>query len=338
MISAALPHTELLESIKIETGLINLRNYRERIKILATDAEVLLGYNTALVTKKVPYDKDGINFNGTDIWLPKDCWEFTTVYDGQQEMDMDDFWVTGNYLYFRKGKEPEKPTVIYEALTFDGFGWPLMSRSHKHAITAYVVWKLMVPRAFQSGNRSDRALIREYEQDWADQRDAAIGNDAMPGSQQEFNRISNTWNMSLQELRSKNNCIIKECEYALEAKKECVLREIEKVTNVYNWQYGDTVSDIALAPIIGASFLNSVTKSTLESFVIGKTVPYNQVGRIGFAIEGIEEDEYEIFDVLNQSVDTLVFNKYYNPGLKLQVYISKEFYSHSNIFFKFKKR
>lgn len=338
MISAALPHTELLESIKDHTGYTVLGNLTENLKRWATDAEKKLGYNTALVSKFVIYENDNVNFNGKDIWLPKDCWEFTTVYDGDCEMNNSDFWVTGDYLYFRKGKEPKSPMVIYEALTFDGFGWPLMSRNHKDAIVAYIVWMLYVPKAFQSGNRSERQLIKDYRQDWYDECDAAIGNDVTPGSDQEWRKLMSIWNGSMIELRLMDNCIIKESEYAQAAKKECVLREVEKTINVYHWQYPDTVSDIALAPTIGQTFLDTVSKKTLEQLVIGTTIPYDNIGRIAFAIQGIEENEYELFDVLNQSVDSVVFNKHYNSTLKLHIYISKEFYSHSNIFFKFKKR
>lgn len=338
MISAALNHTELLESIKIETGYTNIRNLEEKIKILATDAEKKISYNTALVTKKIDYENDGVNFNGKDIWLPTDCWEFTNIYDGDSEMNTKDYWITGNYIYFRKGKEPVKPLVIYEALTFDGFGWPLMSRNHKDAITAYVVWKLFTPRAFQSGNRSDRALVKDFEQDWNDARDAAIGNDVTPGNDQEWASLMSIWNGSMLQLRRMDNCIIKESEYALQAKAECVLRKSQKMINVYTWQYPDTLSNINAAPSISQVFLDTTTKDNLKTFLDGKTVAYNNIGRIGFAIQGVTEDEYEIYDILNRRVDNVVFNKYYNASLKLQVYISIEFYSHSNIFFRLKEK
>lgn len=339
MISTALLYTELLESVKIETGYTNLRNLENRLKIMATDAEKELGYNSNMVTKKISYDNDGLNFDGKSIWLPTDCWEFTTIFDSGTEMDLKDFYVRGNYVYFRKGAEPTSPMIIYEALTFDGFGWPLMLRSHKKAITAYIVWKLYTPKAFQSGNRSERLLVKDYEQDWNDARDGAIGDDVMPGSQQEWNQVMSTWSSSMLELSNRNDCIIKECAYALEAKKECVLREVEKVMNIYTWQFDNTVTDIAIAQTIDLDYLNAnTTKQPLAEFIEGKTIAYNNIGRICFAIEGISENEYEIFDVLNQSVDSIVFDKYYDESLKLHIYISKEFYSISNIFFKVKKR
>tara|TARA_A100000172_G_C3044260_1_gene111874 strand:- start:59429 stop:60448 length:1020 start_codon:yes stop_codon:yes gene_type:complete len=339
MISAALPHTELLESIKIETGYTNIRNLENKLKILATDAEKKLGYNSVMVTKKISYNNDGLNFDGKSIWLPTDCWEFTALYDDGVEIDLKSFYVRGNFIYFVKGKEPKSPTLVYEALTFDGHGWPLMSRNHKDAITAYIVWKLYVPKAFQSGNRSERLLAKDYEQDWNDERDAAIGNDVMPGSQQEWNQVMSTWSKNMLELSNSSDCILKECAYALEAKEECVLREVEKTMNVYTWQLPDTVTDIAIAPTIDLSYLSdNATKYPLADFLEGRTVAYNTIGRIAFAIEGISENEYEIFDTLNDSVDEVVFNKYYNESLKLHIYISKEFYSISNIFFKVKKR
>jgi len=338
MISVALPSTELLESIKIETGYASLRNIREKIKILAADAEKELGYSNTLVTKKVLYDLDDVNWNGKSLWLPKDCHELTTIYDGDVELNNKHYWVAGNYVYFVEDKEPTNPLVIYEALTFDGFGWPLMTRSHKNAITAYVVWKLFVPRAFQSGTRADRVLVKDYEQDWNDQRDSAIGNDAMPGSQQEWNQVSDVWNMSLHEIRSSENCILKESYYALEAKKECVLREVEKQITVYHWQYLDRLTNIDVAPGIDISYLESnTTKEVLVNMIAGKTISYVGIGRIAFAIQNIEESDYHIYDILNGRVDNIVFDSYYNEALKLHIFISKEFYSHSNIFFKFLK-
>jgi hypothetical protein len=249
-----------------------------------------------------------------------------------------DYWVAGNYIYFVKGKEPKRPILVYEALTFDGFGWPIMLRNHKSAITAYVVWKLYTPKAFQSGNRSERALIRDFEQDWLDERDAAIGNDVMPGNSQEWRSLMNIWNASTIELVQMENCILKESDYAIQAKAECVLRKSQLMVNVYYWQYDSTVLDIAQAPSISQVFLDTTTKETLKTFLDGKTLSFNSIGRICFAIQGAKEDEYEIYDVLNQRVDNLVFNKYYNSVLKLQIYVSIEFYSYSNIFFKLKEK
>lgn len=339
MISTILPFSELLESVKIETGIENLRNLENKIKIMATDAEKKLGYNTALVLKKVTYEFDEVNYNGQDLWLPKDCWELSTIFDGTTEIDDDDYIVTGDYVYFRKDKEPDFPTVIYHAITHDGYGWPLMSRNHKDAITAYIVWKLITPKAFLSANRSDRALVKDYRQDWYDERDAAIGMDVMPGSTQQWEKLMSVWNSSDQQLAINEPCILHESEYALANKKECVLREIEKEINIYHWQFDDRTTNIGIASTIDQNYLDeNAEKKTLEDFVPGITIGYNSIGRIAFAVQGSDNDEYNIYDILNSNVTNIVFDRYYNSVLKLDIFISKEFYSTSNIFFRFQKK
>lgn len=339
MISTLLPHTEFLESLKDATDISNIRNLEEKIKRFVADAEWHIGYNTSLVYKFVAYENDGTNFNGKDLWLPKDCWELRNIFDGERELCRKDYHVTGNYVYFQKGREPKNPVIYYEALTFDGHGWPLMSRNHKEALVSYVTWKLIRPKAFLSGNRSDRALVNDYEDEWERRKLAARGEDVMPGSEQEMERAMATWNSSKLELAMGKGCIVHESKYAIEAKKDCVLRNVPKTVEVYHWQYDDLVTNISVAPSIDLNWLRENAEfETLAEMIQGKTIPYPNIGRIAFAIQGVDPGEYQIYDILNHRVDDNVFDFYYNPVLNMQVFISKEFYSISNIYFKFVKR
>jgi len=338
MNSGLVPFEEMLEDLKDQTGIKNTEPYLEKLRRLAFKAEREIGYSGAIVLKKVIYFKDNTNFDGQRIWLPQDYLEFRRADSAYGEINRRKYLVSGNYLHFTDGISRDSVAIFYYGLMSDGFGNPCITRNHQQAVVDYWKWRIKSPMAFMSNQRSDRALERDYEQDWKDSRDAAQGNDVWPENDQEWATLSVVGSMSSQQLMAYGCAIASEPLYALEAQSECSLREEEKMIDVYSWQYADTVSGIALAPGIALDWLaENTVKNTIESMVIGKTIGYSKIGRIAFAVQGGSEKEYEIFDVLGKRIDEIVFEYYRNDPLKLDIYISKEFYSHSNIFFKLKK-
>ncbi len=338
MISALVSFQELLETVKDDTGLSNLRSQYERISRFIARATEDLGYSGAQVFKKVPYVNDGTNFDGKRIWMPLDWIEFYGIKDQDGEVLKENYIVQGNFLHFCDGKTRDKAELYYYGMMADGFGYPCVTRNQKEALSAYIIWKLMASKAFLQASHTSLSLADRYEQKWKDLRDAAIGNEVWPTNEQEWAQIANTLKFSTKDaiIYYVYNDLESAC--ALEAKTKCVLREVQKMITVYHWQYADRVSNIDLAPAVSQGFLDDeTTKQSLETFMEGLTIPYANIGRIGFAVQGGSARDYDIYDLLNSNITEIVFDTYYNSTLKLDIYISKEFYSHSNMFFKLKE-
>ena len=112
-----------------------------------------------------------------------------------------------------------------------------------------------------------------------------------------------------------------------------------KVSKIYYWQeqnYLTTIDDILLQiPNVGY-FTNKLfdTYSNFEN--IGKTINYNYLGRICFYATESDNKNFIITDVLNNDV-TDVFDTNYSYTLNNTLFVSKDFYTPSDIFFKFKQ-
>ena len=112
-----------------------------------------------------------------------------------------------------------------------------------------------------------------------------------------------------------------------------------KVTKIYYWQeqnYLTTIDDILLQiPNVGY-FTNKLfdTYSNFEN--IGKTINYNYLGRLCFYATESDNKNFIITDVLNNDV-TDVFDTNYSSTLNNTLFVSKDFYTPSDIFFKLKQ-
>lgn len=102
---------------------------------------------------------------------------------------------------------------------------------------------------------------------------------------------------------------------------------------IKHWQFDDTVTDITFAPSIDLPYLADKDAITLAAFEAGSIFTYAGVGRIAFAIRNITQDQYRIEDTFGEDVTAVVFDTYWNVGLNMQVYISKEYYAAPSIYF-----
>ena len=112
-----------------------------------------------------------------------------------------------------------------------------------------------------------------------------------------------------------------------------------KVTKIYYWQeqsYLTTITNII--PLLTSTnyFTNKLfdTYSNFEN--IGKTINYNYLGRICFYATESDNKNFIITDVLNNDV-TDVFDTNYSSTLNNTLFVSKDFYTPSDIFFKLKQ-
>ena len=110
-----------------------------------------------------------------------------------------------------------------------------------------------------------------------------------------------------------------------------------KVSKIYYWQeqnYLTTIDNILLQISNVGYFTNKLfdTYSNFEN--IGKTINYPYLGRICFYATESDNKNFIITDVLNNDV-TDVFDIIYLPNSNDTLFVSKDFYTPSDIFFKF---
>lgn len=133
---------------------------------------------------------------------------------------------------------------------------------------------------------------------------------------------------------------IKKCINKLGIDPNDIIEEIMSGIEVKYWQYTNTVPDINT--VIAAwtptylDTLPGIDQRPLEDFEQGVTIPYTNVGRVGFAIYPSQLLNYTILDSLGNDV-TDNFDTHYFEDEETVVFVSKLPYSHSNIYFKFKK-
>lgn len=118
---------------------------------------------------------------------------------------------------------------------------------------------------------------------------------------------------------------------------EDIIKEITDNTLVYYWNQGNYSLDIQeLSESLSMSYLDSKPKESLSVFQDGFVVPVTSISKIAFVVRRSANDSFQILDALGNNV-TETFDTFYNPTLQAAIFISKNVYAPSNIFFKFKK-
>lgn len=116
-----------------------------------------------------------------------------------------------------------------------------------------------------------------------------------------------------------------------------IINQLEEGSMVYFWQLENTEESITeVIPLLSPSFIAGKASLPLEIFEQGHIVGYSQIGRICFAIMPTQVQNFLITDSLNNDV-TDEFDIHYENSMSLALFVSKIPYSHSNIYFKFKK-
>jgi hypothetical protein len=112
---------------------------------------------------------------------------------------------------------------------------------------------------------------------------------------------------------------------------------VESQSQVFFWQLDtpqETFEDVI--PTITLPFLQTKPVDEFAEFEQGKIITYTSIGRICFAITPTQVQDFLIQDSLNNDI-TDAFDINYDPTLNLALFVSKIVYSHSSIYFKFKK-
>ena len=115
---------------------------------------------------------------------------------------------------------------------------------------------------------------------------------------------------------------------------------IESITDnikVYFWQTplgAETIETLNQSLTVG--ILDTKPSNPLNTFLEGYIVPLSSVGKLVFAVRLVNNANFEILDSLGNNT-TEAFDVVYNQSLQCAVFLSKNNYTPSNIFFKLKK-
>ena len=111
-----------------------------------------------------------------------------------------------------------------------------------------------------------------------------------------------------------------------------------KVSKIYYWQeqnYLTTIEDIIPLTYNEQYFSDKLFDTYANFENIGKTIDYNYLGRICFYATESNNQNFIITDILNNDV-TDIFNIIYISDSNDTLLVTKDFYTPSDIFFKFK--
>ena len=335
MISGLYSFDQIIQDVSQETGITNLRNrYAEIRQLIARAEREINPYAGFLIKKKmIHYVGNGV-FDGRSIKKPTDYVQIDKVGSCEDGLCEGAYFENVSHIIICDKKERTKITWTYWALQFDGNGNPVTSYNHAEAVVAYIVWKLYSAKVFL--NEGSSGLRREYKQEFEDRCMESRGEDMFPSVSQMDKIFSmNKWSsLNFENYTQYDRCL--SCESCLTIIEEPMEPQIG--TNVYYWQAAnitDTITEVLST--INEAFFETVPFENISIFEQGFIVTYTQVSRrICFAIRETEIATYTITDSLNNDV-TDEFDVQYLEEVKAILFVSKNQYSHSSIYFKFKK-
>lgn len=326
MISGAVPFYEIVQSVKDETGIENLRPFYEKIRRLIFRAEREIGYGGTVVIKKKIY-KYNIDYNGKYFPFPEDFIELEGIGIDSFPVPQCSYQKTTDGIRFDKATDKDI-VLLYWGLSVDTEGNPIVTRNHEEAVVAYVVWKLYSPKIFL-GNGNMNAN-KNYEQNFISLLLESRGDDAFP-TLEEWNDIGA---LSYTDRRLLLEEPVHRYDYSIDYEDPCNIEETE--VNIHYWQLDNTVQTITdVIPLVNPAYLEPLPFDTFTNFKAGVTIDYTKIARIAFALIETENLDYIIMDQGNVDV-TAIFESYYYADTKIKLYVSKNIISHSSIEFKFK--
>lgn len=337
MISGIVPFEEIIQSVKDETGIENLRSLYEKIRRLMFRAEREIGYGGTVDIFKKTYKLVGVtggdcNF-GKFFKFPSDFIEFEGVGKFCKPISSNFYRVTSEGVRFPK-KQTEDFVLLYWGIKTDDEGNPCVTRNHEEAVIAYIVWKLYSSRIFLGiGNMNAK---KDYEQTFNMSLLEARGDDAFPTLEEmgPLGILNNTDRRLLldEPVHGYNYCI----EYEDIVCSELSVEEggtggQSLPSAVYAWQQDSLTDDIDnVVPLINTIFLNEKPVLPLSIYENSYENIYNKIGVICFAITNTENISYSFIDVLQNDVTT-IFDTFYFLGSKTKLYVSKNKFSFSQV-------
>ena len=343
MISGIVPFEEVVQSVKDETGIENIRPYYEKIRRLIFRAEREIGYGGSVALFKKTYlvaGKTSIDPNfGKYFKFPEDFIEFEGVGQKCQLISERHYRATSEGLRFLE-KQIVDTVILYWGLSVDDNGYPFVTRNHEEAVVAYIVWKLYSSKIFLGmGNMN---AVENYKRIFELAVGESRGDDAFPTLEQ--------WNALGQLSYTDRRILLDQPVHSYDycAEYEDILVVDEKIVpptqqNVHYWVH-NSISDgmNQIIPLINPTYLLTKNFKTLDVFknlVIFDNLagsPGAALGRIVFAVASSRDSAFVIQDTFNNNINHL-FDSYYYYATDIKIYVSKTVYSYFSLGFKIHK-
>jgi hypothetical protein len=350
MYSNLVPFENVVEAVRDETGITILRNKYPHIRRLMYRVERDIGFGGTAVLKRVKYSVAGgsIIFDGSiyKALLPEDLLKLEAIGMCAEGVCPGDYRISGNWLFFCKDKKIEEFNLIYYTLLCDGEGNPVTTENHMEAITSGITYWLYKQKMFN--NKGHFQMLRYYEQYYHDRIGDSRAQDIMPNSMEEWAKAANIMKMSSRD------AIL----YLKDTRCFCSVPEAinmndndntdpdnggggsssnENVSAIYSFQFNSLTKSILDEAEITQAYLDANGTLHAEADLLeGKFINYMNTGRIGFAIKTTAPDQYNFTDVLGNILNDTVFDKVYDSEREMDIYISKQYYTESSVFYKFK--
>lgn len=330
MISGLVPFSEIVSSVKDETGIENMRPLYEKLRRLIFRAEREIGYGGTIVLKKITY-KNPNDYTGIYFPYPLDFIELEGIGQNGYRMCPTQYSRNPEGIRFKKTQTIDV-VLLYWGIYCDGEGNPVTTRNHEEAVIAYIVWKLYAPKVFLGiGNFNAKV---GYEEAFIIECGAARGDDAFPTLEEmtDIGRLSyaDRRGLIMYPTASYNYCddsIMEDCS-----------ETSSNAMPVHYWQLSNVVDRIEqVIPLLSEAYLATKPFKNYEQFEIGTQINYTLIGRVCFAIVGTEDIGYIILDILGNDISNL-FDRYYDEDLKTLLYVSDEIRSYSTIGYTFKQQ
>lgn len=202
MHSNFVPFEEIVELVKDDTGITNLRNLYPKIRRFIYRVEKDIGFGGSTILKRIKYSVEGgsILFDGEQykLRIPEDFMYIESVGMCQEGVCPGDYKIQGNWMFFCKGKKIKEFSFIYYTLLKDGEGSPVTTENHSEAVVAGIVYWLYKSRRFRDKGQFQQ--MRYYEEYYHDRISEARGDDATPDTDAEWKKLSQYMNMGSKEV------------------------------------------------------------------------------------------------------------------------------------------
>lgn len=328
MLSGPVSFEEIVQNVKDATGFENITPLLDKLRRFVFRAERQIGYGGAIVMKRMVVNR-GQNFDGHFFTYPPDYIEMEGIGNCGGKFCGSEYALRPNGI--RMKKLQEKVVMLYWGVVCDGYGNPVTTRNHEEAVVNFCVWNLYKMRRFVDRGNANTSM--DYERQWVSSMLASRGDDAFPTLEQ-WNELTM---LSVAERRHVLLFPIATFDYCDDNIQTICDPATTSAPRVWYWQAASpAITAAQIIPTIDMTLLNTKPNDSFANFEIGRQVDYSGVGRGIFVIGPTENQSFMISDLLSYDV-TDEFDYQYIPELKLMVYVSRNYWDHSSIFYKFKQ-
>ena len=313
--------SELLQDVRQDTGLSNLRSSPDDIKQMIARAEFEINpYAGFLRKKRMIYHKGNGNFDGKAINKPSDFVMLDEKGMCKDGLCGNKIHVTISHIVLCDNKERDKVAFNYWAIACDGEGNPIIPMNHKEAVVNFVIYKMFQPKVF-NGEAAANTLMM-YQRNWEDSCMAARGYDAFP-DQYAIERVYELNSMTRQEAQSvfcQDFCTTDDCIETFE--------DIMITVNLF--QLNGVEKDITSPEQVTQEFIDQFSEAySTEQLLEGVNKSFPYAGRYGFIAPS--DLEFRVKDILGSDLSS-TFNVIQDEANNRRIYVSKNYISPSTIY------